>query len=78
MNTTFDPKRALLGGPDYFKRFQVTGEGTSLTASKYPEDTELLTIENNSEKHAFLMSDIAYHHMAQGELGVSPMFYPFV
>lgn len=68
----FDPAHAWLRDPDMFVRFNVTGKGIPLAKSKLNPDDELLVIERGGERRAFLQTELAYHHGAQGELAGEP------
>jgi predicted RNA-binding protein with PUA domain len=56
---------------DKFQRFVVKNSeylGKAVEAKKIGADDQVLIIERNGEKLAFAVAQIAYHHVAQGEL----------
>jgi len=74
---TFDPNRAWLKGPDYFKRFVVEGPGVPLSQADLKPEAELIIAERNGEQAAFLMAELSHPHGAQGELGGEPFLVSF-
>jgi len=74
---TFDAKRANLKSPDFFQRFQVSGEGTPLQAAGLKPQTPLLVFERGGERLALLRDQMTYHHLAQGELAGEPYLVTF-
>lgn len=68
----FDASRAWLKQPDMFVRLRVTGDGELLSESRLPGDTELLVVERGGERRALGGREMAYHHLAQGELAGEP------
>jgi len=79
MNTgpSFDLSRANLKGPDLFLRYQVPAQGQSLRVCGLADDVELLLVERGGERRALLMRELAYHHVAQGELAGEPYLVSF-
>jgi hypothetical protein len=73
----FDADRAMLKGPDFFKRFVVQGEGEPLGGLGLPDDTELMVVERLDQRVAFVMRELAYPHMAQGKLAGEPYLVSF-
>ncbi|MFQ5705390.1 MAG: hypothetical protein ACE5HT_15405 [Gemmatimonadales bacterium] len=73
----FDVSRAMLRGPDTFERFRVTNRTLRLAAAGLRDDEELLVIERGTERLAFSIMQMAYHHVAQGELGGEPYLVAF-
>ncbi|MDP5275636.1 DUF3179 domain-containing (seleno)protein [Chengkuizengella axinellae] len=78
---TFDTKRAILHEKDLFPRFKVKNHNDKLeellkNKNIKPND-ELLVIERNGQKLAFPIAQIAYHHVAQGELSGEPYLVTF-
>lgn len=73
----FDPDRAWLRGPDLFQRFRVPAQGIPLEASKVDPDAMLLVVERERIRRAFLVTEMAYHHLAQGVLGGQPYLVSF-
>ena len=76
----FHRQRAHLKGPDWFKRFSVPSSaaaGTPLADSGLHPGTELLLWERGGETRALTVRQMAYHHVAQGELGGEPYVVTF-
>lgn len=73
----FDANRALLKRPDMFQRFRVTAEGVPLKDTDLSSSTELLVFERHGERRALLVQEMAYHHVAQGELAGEPYIVSF-
>jgi len=40
-------------------------------------DEDLLIMENNAERYAFILRQMAYHHLAQGDLDGTPYLVSF-
>lgn len=72
-----DPTKAMLKGPDFFARFRVPVGGEPLREKKLKPDDLLVVIERGGEDRAFLVSQLAYHHAAQGELAGEPYLITF-
>jgi hypothetical protein len=72
-----DSSRAILKGPDHFLRFNVPEHGEALASLGLPEDKMLLVIERRGEQRAFLLEQMAYHHLAQGTLAGEPYLVSF-
>ncbi len=60
-----------------FEPFQVPAQGELLKEQRLPDDFELILVERNGERRAFSMREMAYHHVAQGELGGVPFLVCF-
>lgn len=60
-----------------FKRFRVPRRGKSLQKSGLAGSTELIVFERAGESRALLMRQMAYHHVAQGELAGQPYLVSF-
>lgn len=73
----FDAKRAFLRGPDLFRRFRVPARNDVLVRAGLPPDEPLLVAERGGERLAFLVAELAYHHVAQGELAGLPFLVTF-
>jgi len=73
----FDASRATLKGPDMFKRFQVSEDGESLAGADIDPEKEIIIFERGSEHRALIVSQMAYHHVAQGELAGAPYLITF-
>ena len=77
MQMVFDSDRAILKGPDQFKRFNVTGNGVSLNEANLKSKEVLLVFERSGERRALLQKQMVYHHVAQGELAGEPYIVSF-
>ena len=80
MNTTepFDAKRAMLAGPDQFQRLRISKQNcASLAAADLSGDEDLIIAARNGSAIAFQVRSMAYHHLAQGELGGEPFIVSF-
>ncbi|KKM87640.1 hypothetical protein LCGC14_1266820 [marine sediment metagenome] len=60
-----------------FKRFKVPDEGKLLTEVNLKPETMLLIVDRNSTRRAFLVSQMSYHHVAQGVLEGKPYVVTF-
>jgi hypothetical protein len=74
---TFDARRAMLKGPDLFRRFVVPDTGTQLAHTCIPKSEQLIVFERTGEKRALLVRQMAYHHVAQGVLADDPFLITF-
>jgi hypothetical protein len=79
---TFDVSRARLMKRELFKRFRVKNEhihrlASLLEKNKLSPIDEILVVEKNGNRLAFLVSQIAYHHVAEGELAGEPYLVSF-
>ena len=73
----FDAERAMLKGPDVFQRFRVPARGERLAALRLKPKTQLLVFQRGGERRALLREQMAYHHLAQGELAGEPFLVSF-
>ena len=73
----FDSERAILKGPDQFKRFNVTNDGVPLNEANLKPQEVLLVFERAGERRALLQKQMVYHHVAQGELAGEPYLVSF-
>ena len=73
----FDSERAILKGPDQFKRFNVTNNGVPLNEAHLKPKAVLLVFERVGERRALLQKQMVYHHVAQGELAGEPYLVSF-
>jgi hypothetical protein len=76
----FDLSRAQLWKKDRFQRFVVKGSellSIAVKEKKIGEDDQILIVERNGERLAFAIFQIAYHHVAQGELTGHPYLVNF-
>ena len=76
-NEPFDAGRAILRGADMFERFTMTGAGEALDAAALSPGTALLAFTRGGERRALLLREMAYHHLAQGEVGGEPAMVSF-
>ena len=74
---SFDAERAFLRGPDQFPRFVAPKDGTPVDAVELDGETMLAVIEEAGVVRAFLLSELAHHHMAQGEISGQPYLVTF-
>jgi hypothetical protein len=61
----------------FFKPLIVPVKGQSLANANFHPDDELIVIERKGRYRAFLAREIAYHHVAQGELAGEPYLVAF-
>ncbi len=69
--------RARLAEPDLFQRFRVPDLGRPLRSARLSGRTELIVFERGEKRRALLMRQMAYHHLAQGELAGEPYAVSF-
>lgn len=74
---TFDASRARLDGRDFFKRFRVEEPGAPLRTLDLDRDLELVVIERGGQRLGFIKRELAYPHVAQGELAGEPYLVSF-
>ncbi|GMR22890.1 MAG: hypothetical protein BMS9Abin37_1269 [Acidobacteriota bacterium] len=75
--TDLDVSRAWLRGPDLFQRFRVPREGEPLQTARLSAETELIVFARGGTSRALLLAEMAYHHLAQGELAGEPYLVSF-
>ncbi len=75
--TRIDLGRARLNEPDLFQRFQVPDRGQPLRDAGLSSRTELIVFQQGEQRRALLMRQMAYHHLAQGELAGEPYAVSF-
>jgi len=73
----FDVRRAMLKGPDLFSRFRLIDKPNTLTGMNCAPSEQLIIFERAGEKRALLARQMAYHHVAQGELAGKPFLITF-
>jgi hypothetical protein len=61
----------------FFKPFVVPSHGLSLAATNLHPEEELIFFERGGMKRALLAREMAYHHVAQGELAAEPYLISF-
>lgn len=73
-----DRSRAKLTRRFVFEPFRPRGEGTPLhELSRMRDDEELMIFERGGQTRALVLRQMAYHHVAQGELGGEPYLVTF-
>ena len=77
MNEAFDATRAQLEGPDMFERYRVPDRGEPLRDAGLSNDTDVMLVERGGEARVFLLRQLTYHHLAQGELAGEPYMVSF-
>ncbi len=77
MMTRFDLRKAQLRGPDHFPRFRTREPGTLLLASRLGAEEIILVFERGGLSRALLVSQMAFHHVAQGTLAGEPYVVAF-
>lgn len=60
-----------------FEPFQVPKQGASLSNLNLPHDLELITFSRGGVTRALIAREMAYHHVAQGELDGQPYLISF-
>jgi len=60
-----------------FEPFQVPAQGASLSSLNLARDLELITITRSGVTRALVAREMAYHHVAQGELNGEPYMVSF-
>ena len=73
----FDISKAVLRDEPMFAPFQVRDRGVALRDAKLEARTELLLMERDGAAIAFLLRQMAYHHVAQGEFAGEPYLISF-
>lgn len=73
----FDPEKAVLKGPNLFPPFRPKEEGTPLADAGMSAGEMLLVVERGGHKRAFLVAELAYHHLVQSTLAGEPYLVSF-
>ena len=60
-----------------FPPFQVPEDGTLLSNLNLPADLELITFTRGTLTRALVAGEMAFHHVAQGELDGQPYLISF-
>ncbi len=60
-----------------FQPFQVPRQGVLLSGLNLPSGLELITVDRGGSTRALVAREMAYHHVAQGELGGEPYMVSF-
>ena len=61
----------------YFEPFRPTGDGVPLAEADLRPDEELIVFARGGEERALSVRQMAYHHVAQGELAGEPYLVTF-
>lgn len=77
MDQSFDAARAQLEEPDMFERYRVPDSGEPLRDAGLSDGTDIMLVERGGETRAFLIHQLTYHHLAQGELAGEPYMVSF-
>jgi len=78
--TEFDITRARVGAGSRFEPFQVRETQSlsdALAAGTVESDTRLLVMEHAAGRLALLTDQMAYHHVAQGDIAGEPWMVSF-
>ncbi len=60
-----------------FEPFQVPTQGAPLSSLNLTNDLELITVTRSGSARALVAREMAYHHVAQGELNGEPYMVSF-
>jgi hypothetical protein len=60
-----------------FEPFQVPQQGVSLSSLNLPHDLELIVFTRGRSTRTLIAREMAYHHVAQGELEGQPYLISF-
>jgi hypothetical protein len=60
-----------------FPPFEVPAQGASLSSLNLPPDLELIIFARGGSTRALVAREMAFHHVAQGELGGLPYMVSF-
>ena len=80
LKKTFDPNRAILSKKSRFRPFRVKRTRPlreALANGDVTSDTELLVMVRNDVALALSTMQMAYHHVAQGEIAGEPWLVTF-
>ena len=72
-----DLSKAILRDEAMFAPFCVPARGMPLDDAKLKPQEELLVMERNGAAIAFVLKQMAYHHVAQGEHKAEPYLISF-
>jgi len=78
--TTFDASRANLSSANMFEPFRVESTQPlqrALDEKNVAADTPVLALERDGEALTLLTQQMAYHHVAQGEMAGEPWLVSF-
>ena len=79
-DTDFDIDIARIGVGSRFEPFRVSETEPlqdAMSAGKLQSDTRLLVMDHPAGRLAFLTDQMAYHHVAQGEMNGEPWMVSF-
>ena len=79
-HTTFDASRAVLSDDNLFDPFYVQATISlqeALAQRSVRDDTDLLLLDHPQTPIALLKAEMAYHHVAQGEIAGEPWLVSF-
>ena len=77
LSQPFDVRLAQLRHPDLFERYRVPAQCESLRDAGLSGDKPVMVVERSGESLAFLIHQLTYHHLAQGELAGHPYMVSF-
>jgi len=73
----FDLSLARLHGKPRFEPFATPNRGEALAKAQLHPDEALLLMERNGVVKTFLLKQMTYHHIAQGEANGEPYLISF-
>jgi len=73
----FDLSLARLHGKARFRPFTAPNRGEALAKAGLDPDEALLLLERGSIVKTFLLKQMTYHHVAQGEVNGEPYMISF-
>ncbi|MEL6309287.1 MAG: hypothetical protein AAFV98_10195 [Chloroflexota bacterium] len=76
----FDPQRAILKNEDMFKPLLVKKTiplQKALDTGQVQADTDLLLLNHPDEPLVLVKAEMAYHHVAQGDIAGEPYLVSF-
>ena len=79
-NSNFDVDVARIGTGSRFSPFQVSESeplADAIDAGKLQDDTRVLVMDHPAGRLAFLTDQMAFHHVAQGEIDGEPWMVSF-
>ncbi len=75
--SNFDLSRAILKGKPQFEPFAAPARGEALAKAQLQPDEALLLMERGGTVKTFLLKQMAYHHIAQGDVNGEPYLISF-
>lgn len=73
----FDVSKARLRGKPMFQPYRVPKQGADLAKAKLKPTEELILMERNNTVKTFSVKQMAYHHIAQGDIAGEPYLVSF-